>query len=251
MPPAIRRGAWALRQETTTADGDEDLFVTNIIGETFVLYRNDGGGNFEDARVQTGLGALTAAVTGFGTDWFDYDNDGWLDLFVANGAVNVIESQRGQPTPFKMKNQLFHNTGNGPIRRCRARGRAGLRTRRGQPRRRIRRHRQRRRHRHRRHDQRRAGAAADQPGHARAITGSTSSFRIRRAIALASAHASASTGPVSPHCGAAFVPTGATCQQATSARMPVLVLPQASMASSCSGSMARASGGRMSARTAS
>ena len=95
------------------ADGDDDLFVTNIIGETFVLYRNDGKGNFEDARVQTGLGALTAKVTGFGTDWFDYDNDGWLDLFVANGAVNVIESERGQPNPFRMKNQLFHNTGNG------------------------------------------------------------------------------------------------------------------------------------------
>ncbi len=94
-------------------DGDDDLFVTNIIGETFALYRNDGSGNFEDARVATGIAALTSAFTGFGTDWFDYDNDGWLDLFVANGAVNVIESQRGQPNPFRMKNQLFHNSTNG------------------------------------------------------------------------------------------------------------------------------------------
>jgi len=78
-----------------------------------VLHKNDGAGNFEDARVQTGLGPLTTAVTGFGTDWFDYDNDSWLDLFIANGAVNAIESQRGQPNPFKMKNQLFHNAGNG------------------------------------------------------------------------------------------------------------------------------------------
>ena len=61
----------------------------------------------------TGLAAPTAAFTGFGTDWFDYDNDGWLDLFVANGAVNVIEAQRGQPRPFRMRNQLFHNTGQG------------------------------------------------------------------------------------------------------------------------------------------
>jgi hypothetical protein len=90
-------------------DGDEDLFVTNIAGETSVLYVNDGHGNFEDARVRFGLGALTAAFTGFGTDWFDYDNDGWPDLFVANGAVNVVESQRGQPTPYRMRNQLFHN----------------------------------------------------------------------------------------------------------------------------------------------
>src|SRR5204863_8477350 len=40
-------------------DGDEDLFVTNIIGETSVLYVNDGRGNFEDARARSGLGALT------------------------------------------------------------------------------------------------------------------------------------------------------------------------------------------------
>jgi enediyne biosynthesis protein E4 len=92
-------------------DGDEDLFVTNIIGETFVLYANDGQGVFEDARVRTGLARPTAAFTGFGTDWFDYDNDGWLDLFVANGAVNIIEAQRGQPSPYRMRNQLFHNSG--------------------------------------------------------------------------------------------------------------------------------------------
>jgi hypothetical protein len=94
-------------------DGDEDLFVTNIIGETFALYKNDGAGNFEDVRVSAGLAAPTAGYTGFGTDWFDYDNDGWLDLFVANGAVNTIAAQRGQPRPLRMKNQLFHNPGTG------------------------------------------------------------------------------------------------------------------------------------------
>ena len=93
------------------ADGDEDIFITNIIGETFVLYANDGKGNFEDVRARVGLAAPTAGFTGFGTDWFDYDNDGLLDLFIANGAVNVVEAQRGQPRPFRMKNQLFRNTG--------------------------------------------------------------------------------------------------------------------------------------------
>jgi hypothetical protein len=94
-------------------DGDEDLFVTNIIGETFVLYVNDGQGGFDDARVRAGLARPTAAFTGFGTDWLDYDNDGWLDLFIANGAVNIIEAQRGQPAPYRMTNQLFRNTGRG------------------------------------------------------------------------------------------------------------------------------------------
>ena len=98
-------------------DGDEDLFVTNIAGETFALYVNDGRGNFEDARTRFGLATPTAAFTGFGTDWIDYDNDGWPDLFVANGGVNIIESQRGQPTPFRMTNQLFHNIGDKAARR--------------------------------------------------------------------------------------------------------------------------------------
>jgi enediyne biosynthesis protein E4 len=92
-------------------DGDEDLFITNIIGETFAFYVNDGRGSFDDARVRVGIAAPTASFTGFGTDWFDYDNDGWLDLFIANGAVNVVESQRGEPMPFRMRNQLFRNTG--------------------------------------------------------------------------------------------------------------------------------------------
>jgi hypothetical protein len=94
-------------------DGDEDLFVTNIVGETFVLYVNDGRGAFDDARDRIGLAARTAASTGFGTDWFDYDNDGWLDLFMANGAVNIVEAQRGEKFPFRMRNQLFRNTGAG------------------------------------------------------------------------------------------------------------------------------------------
>ena len=104
-------GSMGIASGDFDGDGDEDLFVTNIIGETFALYVNDGRGNFEDARVKAGLASPTAASTGFGTDWFDYDNDGLLDLFVANGAVNVVEAQRGQPSPFRMKNQLFHNVG--------------------------------------------------------------------------------------------------------------------------------------------
>jgi hypothetical protein len=104
-------GSMGIASGDFDADADEDLFVTNIIGETFVLYQNDGSGNFDDGRVRAGVGRPTAASTGFGTDWFDYDNDGWLDLFVANGAVNTIEHQRGRPVPYLMKNQLFRNTG--------------------------------------------------------------------------------------------------------------------------------------------
>jgi len=55
----------------------------------------------------------TFPYTGFGTEWFDYDNDGRVDLFIANGAVNRMESLRGSPYPFGQPNQLFHNEGQG------------------------------------------------------------------------------------------------------------------------------------------
>jgi enediyne biosynthesis protein E4 len=106
-------GSMGIASGDVDADGDEDLFVTNIIGETFVLYENDGKGNFEDRRAKWGVARPTAAYTGFGTDWIDYDNDGWLDLFVTNGAVNIVEALRGQENPFRMKSQLFRNTGRG------------------------------------------------------------------------------------------------------------------------------------------
>jgi enediyne biosynthesis protein E4 len=94
-------------------DGDEDLFVTNIVAETHALYANDGHGNFDDIRSRSGLAAMTAEMTAFGTDWFDYDHDGLLDLFVANGAVSILERLRGDPFPYRLRNQLFHNEGAG------------------------------------------------------------------------------------------------------------------------------------------
>ena len=53
--------------------------------------------------------------TGFGTLFFDYDNDGWLDLFVTNGAVQLLPElmRKGDPFPLEQPNQLFRNQGNG------------------------------------------------------------------------------------------------------------------------------------------
>jgi hypothetical protein len=106
-------GSMGIASGDVDADGDEDLFVTNLIGETSVLYVNDGHGSFQDMRASWALASPTAPFTGFGTGWLDYDSDGWLDLFITNGGVNLIEAQRGQPRPFRMRNQLFHNTGAG------------------------------------------------------------------------------------------------------------------------------------------
>ncbi|HEY8536156.1 MAG TPA: VCBS repeat-containing protein, partial [Vicinamibacterales bacterium] len=106
-------GSMGIASGDYDGDGDEDLFVTNIIGETFVLYRNDGTGSFDDVRVQAELATPTAPFTGFGVDWFDCDNDGWLDLFMTNGAVNIVEALRGEPVPYRMRDLLFRNLGDG------------------------------------------------------------------------------------------------------------------------------------------
>jgi hypothetical protein len=89
-------------------DGDEDLFMTHLAQETNTLYVNDGRGRFRDETNRYGLGAVSRPFTGFGMQWFDYDLDGRLDLFIANGAVTIEERLRGKPYPFQQRNQLFH-----------------------------------------------------------------------------------------------------------------------------------------------
>ena len=100
-------GSMGIASGDYDGDGDEDLFVTNLARETFVLYANDGRASFEDRRTQSGVALPTAEMTGFGTAWIDYDRDGRLDLVIANGAVNTLERQRGSPRPFRQPNQLF------------------------------------------------------------------------------------------------------------------------------------------------
>lgn len=92
-------------------DGDVDIFISNIMGESHMLYQNQGQGMFEDVTNLYGFGHTTIPFTGFGTLWIDYDNDGLLDLFIANGEVRTIEALRGKPFPYDQKNQLFHNDG--------------------------------------------------------------------------------------------------------------------------------------------
>ncbi|MEO8258942.1 MAG: CRTAC1 family protein [Acidobacteriota bacterium] len=96
-------------------DGDEDLFVTNWQNQMNTLYVNDGLGNFEDRKAASGLGRPSLAKTGFGTGWFDADNDGWLDLLTVNGSVAIIEAQAraNDPFPLRMTNQLYRNRRDG------------------------------------------------------------------------------------------------------------------------------------------
>ena len=68
-------------------DGRPDLFITHLDLELNRLYRNLRTGSFEDATFRSKIGARNFRMSGFGTRFIDYDNDGWRDLFIANGHV--------------------------------------------------------------------------------------------------------------------------------------------------------------------
>jgi len=94
-------------------DGDLDMFMTHIDAESNTLYVNVGDGMYEDQTIQFGLHLPSLAKTSFGTGFFDYDNDGWLDLLALNGAVYVLENllRKKDPYPLHQPNQLYHNQG--------------------------------------------------------------------------------------------------------------------------------------------
>ena len=93
-------------------DGDEDLFLAHLTGETNTLYRNEGRGLFRDATLAAGLGAPSLPETGFGAAWVDIDNDSRLDVIVVNGAVRRMAKPGGR-TDFGQPNQVFRNLGDG------------------------------------------------------------------------------------------------------------------------------------------
>jgi enediyne biosynthesis protein E4 len=95
-------------------NGSEDLVITNLNSEGTMLYANDGKGWFEDRSNRSGLAVTSLPFTGFGTAFFDFDNDGWLDVLTVNGEVRLIEEQirTKDPRPLKQRLQLFHNLTN-------------------------------------------------------------------------------------------------------------------------------------------
>ncbi|MHC4668367.1 MAG: CRTAC1 family protein [Planctomycetota bacterium] len=99
-------------------DGDEDLFLSHLTGETNTLYVNDGTGSFADRTSRAGLGAPSLPYTGFGAGWLDYDNDGRLDLLVVSGAVKSSghDARPGRKYPPGQANLLFRNVGRGRFR---------------------------------------------------------------------------------------------------------------------------------------
>lgn len=96
-----------------TGDGLLDVFVTNYFGETNTLYRGEGNLLFLDVTDESGLGSPSRARLGFGATLLDADNDGWLDLFVANGHVIDRLGEFGQAGQFAQQGLMFRNAGAG------------------------------------------------------------------------------------------------------------------------------------------
>ena len=91
-------------------DGDLDLFVTNYQLEHNALYRNDGS-YYAEVSFAAGLGKVSLNYLGFGTGFLDYDNDGWLDLFVANGHVHDNIEEYDALVTYRQTPQLLRNLG--------------------------------------------------------------------------------------------------------------------------------------------
>jgi hypothetical protein len=94
-------------------DGRLDIFVTNLDGQTHSVYKNLGKGLFADVTFQSGVGEATLPFVGFGTAFLDYDNDGDLDLSVANGDVIDNVKRLRDNTSYEQLNLLLQNDGAG------------------------------------------------------------------------------------------------------------------------------------------
>jgi hypothetical protein len=90
-------------------DGQFDLFVATFQGEVKSLYRNEGGGLFGDATYQTGVAAIGLPMVAFGCKFFDFDNDGSMDLVMANGHVQDNIDAIDSSTTYRQKPFLLHN----------------------------------------------------------------------------------------------------------------------------------------------
>jgi hypothetical protein len=90
-------------------DGRPDIFLTHLDLELNRLYRNRGDGSFEDATFSSKIGARNFKLSGFGARFIDYDNDGWRDIFIANGHVLDNVELFHPDTTFAERKTMFRN----------------------------------------------------------------------------------------------------------------------------------------------
>jgi hypothetical protein len=107
------------------ADGWLDIVRTNFSEQVTTLYRNYGGGAFEEVSLRAGLG-VNRKYLGFGVDFFDFDNDGWSDILVVNGHVYAQIAKRNLHLGYRQPKVLYRNLGNGRFEDVSARAGAAI-----------------------------------------------------------------------------------------------------------------------------
>jgi enediyne biosynthesis protein E4 len=93
-------------------DGWLDLYISDFQKNSDHVWRNSGKGYFDEISDEAGITLATKEVLSFGGGFLDYDNDGWLDIFIGNGHVYPEIEQVSTDTLYKQHNSLFHNEGN-------------------------------------------------------------------------------------------------------------------------------------------
>ena len=109
----LPKAGMGLTADDIDNDGHLEVLVTNLNREGVTLFRSDKQGMYDDVTAQFRLAQSTFGYTGYGVGFFDYDNDGLMDLFIANGAMTIIDSTHNNSNPYAQRNQLFHNEGEG------------------------------------------------------------------------------------------------------------------------------------------
>ncbi|MGD1156606.1 MAG: CRTAC1 family protein [Terriglobia bacterium] len=94
-------------------DGNLDLYISDFQGAGDHLWHSAGKGSFDEVSDEAGITIATKKVLSFGGGFFDFDNDGWLDLFIANGHVYPEIDRTSTEVRYKETNSLFHNEHNG------------------------------------------------------------------------------------------------------------------------------------------
>ena len=109
----VARGGMGIDAADYDRSGRPSIVIGNFANEMVALYRNEGNQLFVDVAPVSELGRKTLLILTFGAFYFDYDLDGWLDLFFANGHLDA-EIERVQPrVKFAQPSQVFRNTGRG------------------------------------------------------------------------------------------------------------------------------------------
>jgi len=107
------RSGMGLDSADFNQDGWMDLFVANIDMERFAIYQNNHDETFDDQAAPTGIGMATRLMSGWGLKFLDYDNDGYLDLFLANGNPDDLIESIHSLVKYQEPLMLFHGTGKG------------------------------------------------------------------------------------------------------------------------------------------